>query len=109
MFSLAGKVETYEKVKGKIPVVSQHNKLFKFVSAVQKLHHILQYHFAVRNKEYKEEGGQISYKEKECIQVFRNTRLLCLLYETPTISFRNIMLLLEWHTYYIKDDKVEII
>ena len=48
-------------------------------------------------------------KEKECIQVFRNTRLLCLLYETPTISFRNIMLLLEWHTYYIKDDKVEII
>ena len=39
MFSLAGKVETYERVKGKIPVVSQHNKLFKFVSAVQKLHH----------------------------------------------------------------------
>ena len=41
MFSLAGKVEKYErvKVKGKIPVVSQHNKLFKFVSAVQKLHH----------------------------------------------------------------------
>ena len=65
MFSLAGKVETYEKVKGKIPVVSQHNKLFKFVSAVQKLHHILQYHFAVRNKEYKEEGGQISYRKRK--------------------------------------------